>query len=238
MVIVSLVITAIAAFLPTLIWLVFFLREDRHPEPRRLIAYTLSVGALVSVPTLLVQLVYNNLLGSGANFTFASVLGLALIEEFFKFFAAYAAIHRDPAFDEPVDAMVYAVTAALGFATVENFFVIGNFANTVLLMPWTDVLQTVALRFIGATLLHTLTSALVGFYWAKGLIQRRVAPSIAIGLVLATALHTAFNFLILRYQNTDLIYPSLFLVFVAFFVLNDFERLKVIPQAAPTGRIS
>ena len=130
MVIFSLLTTLLVAFIPALIWLFFFLKEDLHPEPKRLLAYTFSIGALMSIPTLAVQLLYQRTLGGANLFALSSVVGLALIEELFKFLGAYAAVHKDPAFDEPVDAMIYTVTAALGFATVENIGVLYGTQNS------------------------------------------------------------------------------------------------------------
>ena len=49
-----------------------------------------------------------------------SLTGLALIEEIIKFVASHFAARRSPAFSEPVDAMIYMIVAALGFATLEN----------------------------------------------------------------------------------------------------------------------
>ncbi len=49
------------AVIPAIIWLVFFLREDLHPEPRRLLVVTFCFGALVSIPVLGMQVLFQNL---------------------------------------------------------------------------------------------------------------------------------------------------------------------------------
>jgi RsiW-degrading membrane proteinase PrsW (M82 family) len=120
----------------------------------------------------------------------------ATIEELFKFGAAYITALRTRVFDEPLDAVIYMVTAALGFSAMENVL----FLLTPLYEG--DVVRTLVtgdLRFIGATLLHTLASAVIGmclalaFYKSAGV--RRLAG--VIGVILAIALHTVFNFFIL-----------------------------------------
>jgi RsiW-degrading membrane proteinase PrsW (M82 family) len=89
------------------------------------------------------------------------------------------------------------VTVALGFAGAENVLF--------LLSPLSGgtVAQTIAtgdLRFVGATLLHVLSSSLIGvalgltFYWRKRL--HYIAGTI--GLFAAIWLHIAFNYLILN----------------------------------------
>lgn len=216
-----------AAFTPALVWLFFFLREDLHPEPRKLIAKLFIAGALASIPVFLLQ--------SGAEWLLvgrftALVVVLALIEEVFKFLAAYAIVRKNPAFDEPIDAMVYMVAASLGFATVENVFVTGSgFSLSASLGSFFlggGALTALTFRFVGATLLHALSSVLVGYFWARGWTLHRVPSFVVRGIVVATAVHAIFNFLIYRFQEVNLIVPTLFLVVAGFFVLMDFEKIK------------
>ena len=118
-------------------------------------------------------------------------------------------------FDEPIDAMIYMIIAALGFATVENIASVARATNG---------FELVTLRFLGATFLHTLSSGLLGYYWALGLLRKTVISFLAAGWFVATLLHSIFNALILIYGP---VYPvTIFLVFIALFVLSDFEKLK------------
>lgn len=224
--------------LPSFAWLAFYLEEDLHPEPRRLIFLTFLAGAAVTIVVFAVQLALN----AGVEFLefssrgLAALFGLAAIEELFKFGAAYFVVARSRAFDEPVDAMIYLIVAALGFAAVEN---IGALDTTVDAFRSANgdtgvaltsrIFETTTLRFIGATLLHALSSAIVGFYWAKGILRGRSAWFLVAGILIATGLHALFNYFILRFE--EVIYATLFLVVIAFFVLNDFEKLKARAQA-------
>jgi RsiW-degrading membrane proteinase PrsW (M82 family) len=159
----------------------------------------------------------------------ASILFVwALCEELFKFFAAYLGGLRWAAFDEPLDAVIYLVTAALGFSAMENAL----FIWTPLMQG--DVLRSVVtgdLRFIGASLLHTLSSATIGIMiaisWHRPAATRRLAAFA--GVILAVVLHTMFNFFILG-QGGD----ATFWVFLAIWLgivvaLLMVERIKV-PQ--------
>ncbi len=230
MVILPLLFLFLAAALPALIWIVFFLREDLHPEPKKLIFYIFCLGGLISLPTLLVQTLFQHFVIALPWGGIILIVGLAAFEEIFKFLAAYLGIHKNPALDEPVDAMIYMITAAMGFATIENLFIVGNSFDVANLFSVTSVLNVLAIRSVGATLLHALGSSLVGYYWAKGLINGTLKKSIITGLLLATLVHAFFNYLVLVFQNYNLIYPSVFLIFVAFFVFNDFERLRSRPE--------
>jgi RsiW-degrading membrane proteinase PrsW (M82 family) len=130
------------------------------------------------------------------------------------------------------------IVAALGFATLENIGAIATTLPTAVAAGTgaaaqagllASVFQTVSLRFVGATLLHSLTSGTVGYYWALGIARRRVPEYLAAGLALAAVLHAFFNYLILNFGNVA--YTVVFLVIVGFFVLNDFEKLKVAEAA-------
>src|SRR3972149_328855 len=109
--------------IPALAWLAFYLKEDaRHPEPKKLILYTFIAGALVTVFVLQFQIIINDwVTGKGFHtYSFLSFTLLGAAEEIFKFLAVYLVVSRRKDFDEPIDAMVYMVVAALGFATVGN----------------------------------------------------------------------------------------------------------------------
>jgi RsiW-degrading membrane proteinase PrsW (M82 family) len=226
MVVVYTVLLLLATLLPGLIWLLFFLREDPHPEPKSLLLYAFAFGGLITMPTLAVQIFFQNFAAKMVIAPIVIVFGLAITEEIFKFLAAYFAVNREPAFDEPVDGMIYMIAAALGFATIENLFVVSNQLYLSGSSNLIGAFSILSLRFIGATLLHTLSSALVGYYWARGKFGGGLAKNIATGLVSGSAIHAFFNYLVYAFQNTSLLYPSIFLVAAAFFILTDFEKLK------------
>ena len=107
------------------------------------------------------------------------------------------------------------IVAALGFATVENIAAAFNAPDL--------TFETTSLRFIGATLLHTLSSGLIGYFWAKYLIFKKNEFWIQ-GALLAVLLHVVFNYLIIRFE--PVIIPTTFLIVFALFILYDFEKLK------------
>lgn len=208
----------ILGLIPSFAWLIFYLKEDLHPEPKRLISETFFVGAAITFIVLGFQVFFNNWIVANGflSYSLISLLGLAAIEEFFKFFAAYLVVsHHQLDFDEPVDAMIYMIVAALGFATIENIAAAFNAAQL--------TFETTSLRFIGATLLHTLSSGLVGYFWARSIIIKNKGLLVN-GIITAILLHTAFNYLIIRFEPVVL--PTIFLIIFALFILYDFEKLK------------
>ncbi len=208
----------VLGLLPGFAWLIFYLEEDPHPEPKKLIFETFLAGAASTFIVLALQTAFNDWgsLRGIIRYSFLSFLVLSAIEEIFKFAAARLVIGEHPKeFDEPVDAMIYLIIASLGFATIENVAAAFNAQSA--------ALETTTLRFIGATLLHTLSSGLLGYYWAQSLIKQN-SRMLLMGFVLATLLHTIFNYLIIRFE--PVVIPTTFLIVFALFVLYDFERLK------------
>ncbi len=222
----SMILMIILGIIPGFAWLVFYMKEDaRHPEPKRLILYAFIAGGLVTVFVLQLQIWVNNwVTGQGiSTYSLISFVFLGAVEEIFKFIAVYIAVSWRKEFDEPIDAMFYMIVAALGFATVENIASIIQASSLAVSSP--GPLETSALRFIGATLLHSLTSAVVGYYWGKAIARKETRwTAIGWGLAIATLLHALFNYLIIKSEPVAL--PLIFLVFVGLFILNDFEKLK------------
>jgi RsiW-degrading membrane proteinase PrsW (M82 family) len=212
-------IAFLGGVLPVLLWLVFWQLEDHcDPEPKKLIALSFVAG-MAMVP---VVLPFQHIIqGFTQQWPSLMFLAWAFTEEFFKFLAAWVVILRNRAVDEPIDAIVYMITVALGFAGLEN---------TLFLLrpdsPVADLLLTGGQRFIGSTLLHTLASATIGIALALAFYKSgRVRGWYVLGgLILAVALHTIFNLIILSGGNG---FAAFVLVWIGVIVVMlFFERLK------------
>ncbi len=194
------ILAAIAGGLfPALAWLWFWSREDSHPEPKRLIALAFIAGMLTVMIVIPMQkFVAGFILTQTALYTAWSV-----IEEVMKYAAARAAVlwrHED---DEPIDPIIYMIAVALGFAALENtLFLMSPLSGSTPL----ETIMTGNLRFVGATLLHVVSSAAVGLALAFSFYKshRVHAWYVLGGVILASALHSGFNFLILNSPETQL----------------------------------
>ncbi|MDE2021721.1 MAG: PrsW family intramembrane metalloprotease [Patescibacteria group bacterium] len=214
----------LGGLLPSFIWLYFLLKEDaRCPEPRALIALAFVAGML-AIPLALPLEQYAKMHLTG---TVSVLTAWATIEEVLKYVMAVVFILWRRAVDEAPDYVIYMITVALGFAAAENMLFLlaplsgGHFADGVF---------TGDLRFLGSTLLHVIASATIGFAFAFSAQSRpiiRVAAA-ALGLILAIALHTCFNMLIIR-QGASFALAAFFLVWmVAVIFFAAFEVLKYI----------
>ena len=212
----------LGGLLPSLIWLYFLLKEDTtHPEPKSLITLAFITGIIaVAIALPLEQFAKTNLVG-----TLPILTAWALIEEVLKYAVAAVFILWRNAVDESPDYVIYMITVALGFASAENMLFLlapladGHIASTFF---------TGDVRFIGSTLLHVIASAAIGFALAFSGRSRPVGRMMAaaLGLILAIALHTAFNMLIIN-QGASTTLTALFLIWMAAVVfLAAFEVLK------------
>ncbi len=215
----------IGGLLPSFIWLYFILKEDAsHPEPRVLIALTFVAGmAAVPFALPLEQYFKAHLGGDLSVFT-----SWALIEEVLKYAAVAILILWRNAVDEAPDYVIYMITAALGFASAENMlFLVTPLTSGTLV----DTFLTNNVRFLGSTLLHVVASASIGFALAFSTRFRpggRLIAS-ALGLILAIALHTVFNLLIITVGASNasvaffFVWTAAIVFFAAFEVLKYFQ---------------
>ena len=221
----------LGGILPAIFWLWFWQKEDKlHPEPRGLIILAFLVGMLATAIAYPVEKYIAEHV-QGSDFTLLALW--AITEETLKFLGIYLVALRSKYFDEPIDAVIYFVTIALGFAALENAMFLFNPLGD------GDALATILLgnyRFIGATLLHVAASGLIGVMLAFSfydLRSKRVWSSL-IGLVLAIALHTLFNFSIIISEGT-----YLYQIFVGLwiFVIGIILACEKIKMLAPRSHI-
>lgn len=219
---------------PAILWLLFWLREDkRHPEPRTLLIGTFLAGVATVLIALPIEERIVAFFGAGALLT---IVCWAATEEILKFGASLTTGLASKAFDEPIDAMVYLITAALGFSAFENtLFILKD-----LLQNGGELgLLTGSMRAIGATLLHVAASALVGgalaytFYrsrWAR-------AGATAVGIVLAIALHSAFNQLILvsNGEHTLAVFGGLWVIIVGIILFFEYIKNRAPKSSLPSS---
>lgn len=191
----ALALAIVAGFFPALAWLWFWLREDsEHPEPRRLIALAFAGGMVMVAVVIPIEEYAQTIIAS----QFILLMVWAAIEEICKYASARTLVLWRREDDEPIDPVMYMVTTALGFSAVENaLFLFSPLGGDTFLAT----IQTGDLRFVGATLVHVLSSAIIGimlgitFYDS----QKWIRPfAVAVGVILAALLHGSFNFFILN----------------------------------------
>lgn len=218
------VFLVIIGFLPSLIWLSIFLTKDPRPEPKYLIIKVFLFGIVIAPLVVLLEagvseFFRNRLISSAVIFFFLA----AFIEEYMKYWVVKNSVLTKPDFDEPHDSIIYMITAALGFAAMENILI----AFKVYPEGFGATLGIISLRFTGATLLHALASGIVGYFlglaWFFYHFKKQI---VAFGLVLASFLHLIFNYLIFLNPSAALAGNTLLLLGMMVFLLILFDKLK------------
>lgn len=184
-------IPALASIIPAFLWMIYFYRSDRYaPEPKKLVARTFLVGALVGAAMVfsLKELPFH------VSFLALAVFVAPFTEEIAKFLCVRWTVYNRIEFDEPVDGMVYATAAALGFASVENIiYVLNSWASGGAEMG-VYVLTGRAVLSVPA---HALFSSLWGLAlgWHKKRKTLKSSLLVVLGLLAGMVLHGLFNYL-------------------------------------------
>ncbi|OGI91229.1 hypothetical protein A3A09_00255 [Candidatus Nomurabacteria bacterium RIFCSPLOWO2_01_FULL_42_20] len=219
----TLLIAVLIGVIPALIWLWFWLREDKeNPEPKGLILLTFILGMISVILVLPLEKVASIYITGGK---ISLVLALSFMEEVIKYLAAAVLALKSKFNDEPIDPAIYMITAALGFAAFENILFL---IQPISLQETTVSLLTGNLRFLGATLLHATSSAFVGVALGLAFFKKAAVKGLYLlgGLIFAIALHTAFNFYIIRDGGENFLRIFAFLWVVTIIIILILEKLR------------
>lgn len=226
--------------LPSLIWLFYYLRKDLHPEPKKIILKLFFYGAIVTIPVFFIQLGLSELLDqaktSGILDGFPMIadiikwfIVIAFTEELLKYLVVRHVIAKNPELDEPLDIMLYMVVVALGFAALENILYLFSPIDNMSFDQILKITITISfVRFIGATLLHTLSSALIGYFLALASVRadKKIRLTVT-GILLASLLHGLYNFSIITLSSPmNFIIPLIVIIGLVIFILYDFDEIK------------
>lgn len=212
--------------IPSLIWLMFWLQEDREtPEPRRLIAATFLVGMF----GVMIVLPFQKIAVTLFKDTSFLVVVLAAIEEIIKCILVFIVIRPTRQINQPIDYAIYLIIIGLGFAALENTLYI---LKPLLIKDNAAVFLTGNLRFMGSTLLHATSSGIIGMSIGLVFFQDRVSKVFSAigGLSLAILLHSAFNFFIMKGEGKTTLQIFIFLWVVTVLTILVFEKLRRMSQ--------
>ncbi len=183
---------------PALLWGVYHYYRDVHkPEPWRwlLFAYVLGIGSGWLGLNAYVALDWFGWRQDAFGLAQTDLPGLLRyslfvigpIEELVKFIPFWLLIRRIDHFDEPVDAVIYAAFISLGFATYENYWY----------LPTMHGWEAVG-RALASPLVHVVFSSIWAYPigWAHAH-RRSEAIAAIVGLIVAFAVHGAYDFVVI-----------------------------------------
>jgi RsiW-degrading membrane proteinase PrsW (M82 family) len=204
----------VVSALPALVLAAYVWYDDATTQPRRgLLVVTFVLGLLfVSFAGILngvggnavIRLLDPLSVPESVVFAVLFTVVVAPVEEGIKLLAVRVYAYQSEGFETVISGAVYGAAAGLGFATMENAFIIadqvtetGNLTATA-----TDggVVTTVR-AFVGPG--HVIYSAFAGYYLGLARFNRKYAgPIVLKGLLIAVVLHAGYNTL----TSTDALY--------------------------------
>lgn len=198
---------ALVSVLPAVGWLWYFHKTDKYePEPKKLVFRTFFIGVLFAVA---LGTSFSGLPYPWGPAKYSAVIWAPLVEETGKFLIVFWTVFRNRNFNEPVDGIVYAASAALGFAACENaFYVLAGWSGA---GAGTGVFTLLA-RSVFSVPGHALFSSFWGAALGYAVGRKGLKPVlvVAAGLVLSMIAHGLFNWLSMEQSFGGL----LFIVFM------------------------
>jgi hypothetical protein len=195
------------------------------------VGVTFLLGALATVPALALNLFgqsfFLNIFGR-TQFSHILVLLFVVgpVEELIKLFMVYIYAYRQPAFDEPLDGVIYSATAALGFAAVENIVYLAQ--NDPMLVLLRGPLSNPG---------HALFSSV----WGLSMSRAKAAPNLARerfpiimrGWLAASILHSLFDILLVASSRWSIIFFALLVGAMIGLFLWVRSRIKFHSETSP-----
>lgn len=198
----------LAAFIPALLWLLFFYTRDRYErEPTRAVLIFFVIGAVLAVPlAILVGIVILPVVVVGLGVSESDLVGLAismfllagLPEEAIKGGLAAFRARREPDVDEPADPMIYFTSLGLGFGALETvLYITGAYFEY---LPAgggaafdAAFLFTAPLRAFTVTMGHGLWTGIAGYFYGAHRFGTGRRGGLLGGILVAALLHAAYN---------------------------------------------
>ena len=218
----TLVLALVAGVVPALLWIMFWVRENRE-RPRR--SGVLFAAFLIGLFMVILALPVEKAVATLSNNDSVLTILWAASEEVLKFGGFLLILFMSSSVEVPIDYPVYLMMVALGFAGFENalYFLQPLQAGT------TNVLILAgSMRFLGSTLMHSVATCMSGiglgfaYFSSRG---KKMLAALA-GLLLAITIHSTFNLFIPSAPNMTFAIIMACLWLATIIVLIIFERLR------------
>ena len=224
----------IPALLPVFLILRYvYLLDKNEREPINFVIKVVVYGAIFSIPCagaerFLISIISTYYHPSTIQFAWMeNTVGVALVEEFSKWLVLMLIVWKNRNFDYRYDGIVYAVSASLGFAALENILYIVSYGTGVSIG-----------RAIFAIPGHATFGVFMGFFlsraktfWLDGK-KNRMKICKLFALCIPMLIHGAYDFL-LSEQVAELGYQFVFYIYV---ILLDYFAWRVIKHEFRTDR--
>jgi len=215
------------AVLPVIIIAIIIYKVDRYDkEPIKLLILVMFLGAVAVIPTLVVELILGLVGGNGIiGKAYKAFIGVALVEEFFKWIVIILFIYKRPEFDEPIDGIVYCVFVSLGFAAIENImYVFSRYVTSPNIALYRGLLSVPAHALFGVSMGYFMSLAK---YSTDTVAAKRYRSK---SLWVPVLLHGIYDFILFTGS------PYMLFVFIPFVIYMWVAGIKKLKQFAAISK--
>lgn len=217
-----------AALLPAIVLLVYIYKQDRvEKEPFSLILKVLILGVLSTILAIVLEEIAEEVFlalfdeGTTAFIMIDTFLGVAFVEEYCKYLAVRMGAWKHRAFDHRFDAIVYSVTAAIGFAGFENLLYVAE-----------GGMETAFMRAVTAIPGHAINGLTMGLYlgpakaWELAGNKKKAKKYKHLALLMPTIEHGIYD-AALEFDS-----DVMFLFWLVFVIVIDIWAFRAVRKAA------
>lgn len=213
------------------ICLFIFHRDAYNREPKLNLLITFILGAATVLTAGFIEdAIINDKENGIAQIAIRAFFMVALVEELGKFAVLRLYAYPRKSFDEPLDGIVYAVMASMGFATAENILYVIKAQEA------GNGYQVAIMRMFLAVPAHATFGVLMGYFAGKAKFNPQRSGALLLnGLLWAIFFHGAYDFFLFLQSSPEIVNHEvsdilLFLGAVASLVVGlrlSFKHIKV-----------
>lgn len=203
------------ALAPVAALAVYVYKKDTYEkEPLRFLVRAFIGGAVVTLYALAAEMAVHPFIASvpfkAVRFLLFAFISAGLIEEGAKYFRFRTLVYGDRNFNEPFDAIVYAVMISLGFAALEN---VGVAASLFFTKGAGVSFAVVIMRALISVPAHACFAMIMGHYFALARFGDADSRSVNIAKALwvPALLHGAFDFFLFVKMGAGLLFLAVLL---------------------------
>ena len=221
--------------LPSIILFIVVWKGDRYEkEPPKLLLKLFLFGTLTTVSATVIELLFEDVILSSMNqqgilyILIDNFLIVAIAEEAGKYFVLKKTTWKHPAFNYTFDAVVYAVTVSLGFATLENILYLIE-----------ESFSIAVIRALFSVPGHVIDALYMGYYY--GLAKHAEAygderlknKRLKQAFVIPVLLHGFYDFCLSTEYDIFILIFLVFEVIITVVAVKKFRKLSRIAVAIP-----
>ncbi len=186
----------LTAILPTLALLLFFMYSDKFKEPKKTVLSTFILGIFIIAPLQVFHYGTVMIIGEPIEYNafFRAFFAASFLEELFKFCVLFFFCTKFTEFNEPMDGIVYGLTASLGFAFWENLQYI--------YMPDREIsesLQVAWSRAFTAVPSHAFDGVIMGFFIGRHYFRDyKTNTNLILALLIPVTLHGFYDWVLME----------------------------------------